>query len=198
MTSSSVEICNLALGKLGSYTVDTIDAPISSHERRLSYLYPHLRRVELRRHRWLFAKKRASLPAIVAIAPEGFQYAFQLPPDCLRALRRSSSDFLVEGKTLFSNYGPTYPLEYTKDEQDVTLFDPLFIEMLACRLAYEMCESVTQSNEKKKDVSAAYQNARVDAAKANGFERGPEANNEDDGSFSWLVAHETGELNLGW
>jgi hypothetical protein len=71
-----------------------------------------------------------------------------------------------------------------RDEED---FDVLFEEVLACKVAYESCEFVTQSNSKKATALQEYKDAVVEAAKANAFVTGAEDIQDNDATFSWVA-----------
>lgn len=53
-------------------------------------------------------------------------------------------------------------------------FDPLFVEFLAARVAFEVCEPLTQSTTKLSGLGSEYKQFRSDAILVNGIETGPE------------------------
>lgn len=65
-----------------------------------------------------------------------------------------------------------------------TDFDALFVEALACRLAVELAEEITQSNTKKADAAQQYRAALAEARRANAIERAYQIPATDD----WLLA----------
>ena len=64
--------------------------------------------------------------------------------------------------------------------------DPLFIEVLACRIAMECVEYVTQSNTKMEAASVLYDRAVTDATRANSFVIGPENITNDDSAYPFV------------
>jgi hypothetical protein len=58
------------------------------------------------------------------------------------------------------------------------LFDPLFVEVFACKLAMESCEALTQSSTKADDAAKAYKFALSEAARQDALENPPE-------EFAW-------------
>ena len=64
-------------------------------------------------------------------------------------------------------------------------FDPLFVDVLAARLAVDTAEAITQSNSKKAEAKDAYKEAVRDAGRANGFETQPSY--APDGEWSLAV-----------
>lgn len=83
------------------------------------------------------------------------------------------TDYLYEGtKILTEDPGPIY-LRYIISSVEPDLFDPLFDEALACRIALELCEPLTQSNSKKDSLSAEYLLHVSTARRTNAIELGP-------------------------
>lgn len=62
---------------------------------------------------------------------------------------------------------------FAADMADTTLFDPLFVEGLACRIALEICEPLTQSAEKLQAIAGEYKKFMGEARTVNGIETGP-------------------------
>lgn len=186
MATSVVEICNLALQKLGAERITDIDED-SPNARECNACYERLRDRELRRHPWTFAKTRAQ-PAPSANSPLfDYTYAFPLPSDCLRVLKpegRVNLDWKIESKSILTNDGASIDLSYIRRVTDPNDFDDLFVDALASAMALQMCERITQSNSKKADARADYKTAVNDAKAVNAIEQIP-ADEPDD---EWLVA----------
>ncbi len=73
-------------------------------------------------------------------------------------------------------------LRFVADVTDVTKFDDLFCELLAARIALEVCERLTQSTAKLTNIGAAYKVFGTEARLVNGIETGPTEPPED----SWI------------
>jgi hypothetical protein len=75
-----------------------------------------------------------------------------------------------------------YPitLRFVADVADVTLMDPMFCEGMACRIATEVCETLTQSTTKLSAIVSAYNRFMTEARMVNGIEQGPTEAPEDD------------------
>jgi hypothetical protein len=139
--SDYVKIANLAGTKIGS------DARITSREddrffaRTIRALWDIERQAALRDSAANFAIKRIDLAAeAVDTVPYPWASTFKLPPDCLRFLEilneGSARDYQIEGKSVLSNsLGPLY-IRYLADIEEPALWDALFIEAFACRLAW--------------------------------------------------------------
>jgi len=189
MAVSDVSICNLALQKLGSTRITSLSDD-SREARSVNSCYEHLRDSELRRYKWNFAKKRATL-APSAVTPDfDFDYAFPLPTDFLRLLPPATLnlDWQIESHedrpSILTNDGDTLEIQYIAQITDPTQFDLCFVEMLACRIADHCCEEITQSTQKKEAAKMDYRFARDEARRANAFENSSEVDPED----SWLAA----------
>lgn len=90
-----------------------------------------------------------------ASIPFEYDYAFPLPSDFLRMIRTSieaegfaDGDWRVENGTLGSVLmcnDDTLKIEYVARIEDVSRFDPLFVEVLAKMLAVKMCMRLTDN-----------------------------------------------------
>src|SRR5205807_9727872 len=75
-------------------------------------------------------------------------------------------------------------LRFVADVTDVSKMDDLFCECLAARIAFEVCERLTQSTAKRAGIMAAYREARTAAVLVNGVETGATEPPEDE----WITA----------
>ena len=200
MATSNVSICNLALQKLGATRIVALDEA-SKNARECNACFEHLRDAELRTNKWKFTLSRTTL-APSAVTPDFYYtYGFPLPADCLRPLfpARLGLDWKVENHdgvpSLMTNDGDSIELRYIKKITDPTLFDPLFVEALACRIALHLCEALTQSNSKKDAAERAYLYSIREARRMNAIEIGTARQPVDE----WLAARRTGQLiNSEW
>ena len=65
---------------------------------------------------------------------------------------------------------PHLDIRYIQDVTDTTKFDPCFVVALACKLAYTISDSITQSNAKMQEASKKYEAAILDAKRMNAFD----------------------------
>ena len=189
--SSVVDICNRALQKLGaSRIVSLTENNVSA--RACNLAYEPVRDAELRAHTWNFAVKRVELAADATAPVYGYAYAYTLPSDCLRLLKNDhqenfySSLWKLEGRKILTDESAPLPIRYVYRVTDTTIFDAIFTEMVASKMAYEMCEELTQSNAKKEAAAADYKSAMREARKINAFENLP-AEQETD---SWITVRQ--------
>ena len=184
---TSVQIINLGLSKIASSRISRIDPPVSSLERFVAEGYPHWKRSELTKRRWVFATEdNYLLTRTETIDGVAQPYKYQLPVECLRPIRGKRTEWKQRRRFLYSAYDNLrVSMIMNVDEVE---FDPLFVEVLASRIALESVEYVTQSNTKKADVEALYRAAVSDAGQANAFIIGPEDIADDDEDFPFVTS----------
>jgi hypothetical protein len=187
MSQSVVDICNSALSMVGASSIMSLGDP--SREARVCNLqYDSNRRAELRKHYWNFAKARATLAPDADAPAFEFKYAFTLPSDCVRLIlpRDAGLDWTLEGRKILTNSGPQLNIRYIADISDATLYDPTFYNVLTIAVAIDICEPLTQSNQKKQLLMQEYRDAIAEARQANAFESLSQEAPDD--SF-WLVRY---------
>ena len=168
--TSVVQICNLALQKLGASHIVSLTED-SKGARECNLAYEPVRDAELRAHTWNFAKARVVLAPDSTAPPFGFDYQFTLPSDFLRLHPvDEETDWTIEGNKLLTNDGDTLNLGYIKRVTDPNIFDSTFVEVLAARLAMELAEPITQSNTKKDFAVKEYKRALLEARRVNAIE----------------------------
>jgi hypothetical protein len=82
------------------------------------------------------------------------------------------SDWTYDGPWLITRDGGPILYRYVADITNVTSFDPMFVEALAARIAYAVCEPVTQSTAKQQACLLAHKQALFEAGMVNGIEQG--------------------------
>lgn len=180
--ASTVQIANRALTKLGAATItDMLDNTKSA--RVMNGMFDIVRDAELAAQPWSFASKRVELPASSTAPPYGWARAFPLPSDYLRLIEvgedyvyydtDTGALFQVEGGSILTDQASPLQVRYTSRVTNSGLFPALFIEALACRLAAEACESITQSASKREQAWAEHKQAVREARRANAFEQPP-------------------------
>ena len=179
MATSDVSIANRALGKLGQTTITSLTQD-STAARAVNAAYESVRRAEIRKHPWNFAKKRARLAASADTPLFDFAYQFPFPSDCLRVLNKADVDWKIEGQAILSDDSGPLDIIYLRDVTDPNVFDEAFIEAFACKLAMELAEKLTSSSEKRDRAQKEYQYALQEARRTNAIERMSEDRIEDD------------------
>lgn len=173
--ASEVEICNRALQKLGAKRITSLTED-SVNARSCNVAYNVVRDAELRAHPWSFAVRRAELAADVTAPLFGKQNAFPLPSDFLRLLppdpelNLNNIDWQIEGRSILTNDSAPLQIRYVAKITDPNTMDPTFREALSARLAWELCEELTQSNQKKGDARTDYTLAIREARRCGAIE----------------------------
>lgn len=185
--ASVIQVANRALTKLGSARITSLDDDVKS-ARALKSMFDDVRDDELRANRWSFALKRTSLAALVSVPAFGYDYQYAVPSDFLKLdmvndqfptevmdnyVTGELLDWVLEGNLILANIAAPLKLRYLARIEDPNAWDPNFREALACRLAAELAEDLTQSNQKRQLAWEEYKMAIVRAVKSNAIERIP-------------------------
>jgi hypothetical protein len=178
--ASVVDICNRALQKLGAIRIDSITDTGSLAARELNAAFEFIRDSELRDHPWNFAIQRFQLAASGTAPSFGPSNAYPLPTGWMRVLspdprfNGNDRDWIIEGNSILSDDDSPLDVRCVMQVTDTTKMDPLFREALSARIAYELCEKLTQSNEKRQAAAADYKEIISRAKKVNAIEKVPE------------------------
>ena len=185
--ATAVDICNLALDKLGQREISAtgLTAPATEIERVCARHYDQARRKMLRKYIFNFARKLDILEESTDVSPAyGYSAAFYVPADSLKILVVGDAtiggnlrglQYEIAENYIYTSYDDDGDLkvEYVYDAQNVAEFDPLFIDVLVTELAASMAYKFTL---KPSIVSALKQDlldAQMAAAAAAGQERPP-------------------------
>ena len=187
MMASDTEVANRALSKLGEARLVALTDDTKGGRAMLAR-FAMLRDAELMAANWRFAVRRVNLAASLVVPAWGFSTIYPRPVDDLRPLRidgifidaRSiglqfeDSGFspsqpgfsIIEGSIQTNRKGPL-KYEYLAQITTVALWDPLFVEAFACRLAMDAAEELTQSQSKMEAVAMQYKAAIAMARRTN-------------------------------
>ena len=165
--ASEVDICNIALGKLGANPIATfLDGTTEANLCGLQY--PILRDAVLAARAWTFATTRLQITSGIPPdpIPSGWGYAYLVPNDSLRIIQAyvpnpagaviqyidtqfdaiyTQIDWERLIDYLYTNQGPTIWVKYIRRVTDTSKFDPNFIEALATRIAMELAIPITNN-----------------------------------------------------
>lgn len=195
--SSVIQIANRALTKLGSARITSIDDDVKA-ARSVKSCFEDLRDDELRAYRWQFAMKRTSLAALATAPAFGYLYQYQVPSDFLRIdmcddrypstimdnyIGTEYLDWILEGNKILTDIDAPLKLRYIARIEDPNQWDVNFREALACRIAAELAEDLTQSNQKRQLAWEEYKIAINKAIKSNSIEKLPVMPPDD----QWVV-----------
>jgi hypothetical protein len=163
MAVSKVSIANLGLQKLGASRISSLSQnhPNASS---MSAAYDAVRQSELRKYEWNFATRRASLAADASQTVWGSHNRFSLPGDYLYLIRDDESgqsvDWTIEsdstGRFIVTDDAAPLLIKYIADIDDPSYYDSQFVMTMACALALQCCEEITQSTSKKQGIQKEY------------------------------------------
>lgn len=196
---SDIDIANLALTKLGATRI-TAFTDQKKEARSMNAIYARERDFELRAHLWSFSVKRAALPALSVAPVFGYDFAYELPADYLKAVAvgdftpnsnlafyNTSTDdayYRIEGHTIVTDIGSPLNLRYVRGVTDPMSFDTCFVETLACRLAMNLAEDLSASGSKRQLAQQEYLGTIKTAIRASAIEQP----SEPLASSSWLLS----------
>jgi len=181
--ASKVSIANRALTKLGADRILLLTDE-TQQARVMNSMFDDVRDAELRRHHWKFAIRRALLPALVDTPLWGYAYQYPLPADFLalvqvndvyvRSVKKGTALWSVEGGNILTDLVAPLKVRYVARIDNPGLYDPLFNETLACKLAWEGAEPLTQSSSKKSAAQEEYKFALSEAKRLDALENPPD------------------------
>lgn len=154
MTIDAVQICNIALAKIGSDSFITSLTDDTKSARHCSIFYEPIRDSLLRSHLWRFARKQYQLAPLVITPLFDGGYYFQKPVDCLRVIQPDENYFSMYGRWSIEGdkiLADTSVLNIVGIQQvtDENLFDSIFVEAFSTKLAHELCLPLAQSESLK-------------------------------------------------
>jgi hypothetical protein len=173
------QIANYALNKVGEDPILLLTDD-TKRARILNRIFDQVRDAELRRTRWKFSLKRDQLLALVDKPNWGFAYRYPLPADFLglvqvndiylRPMSKQTVPWAVEQGEILTNLPAPLKVRYISRITNPGLFDPLFVEVLACKLAMEIAEPLTQSETKRARAADEYKFALSEAKRQDAIE----------------------------
>lgn len=206
--ASIVGICNRALQNVGANRILNL-TDNSREARSCNNAYDSVRRGLLRSYFWNFAVKRVVLTPDSTTPAFDYLYQFSLPADCVRILLPNDNtlDWVLEGRKILTNGGTnstaieganltivansssvtpavSMNLRYISDITDPNQFDAMFCEALALKLAVEMCDELTQSNQKKAQLKQDFKDYIAECYLSDSLENTPADPPED----LWITA----------
>lgn len=101
---------------------------------------------ELQSNRWRFAAKKAVLARLVDVPLNQWQYAYQIPPDCLIPWHvYPATEYEIYGDRIYTN-NPTVELDY-QFKPEISQLPAYFCSLLVYALARDMSKPVTEDKE---------------------------------------------------
>lgn len=165
---NTLEICNMALGKIGAAKISAIS---DKADINLQSIYNLTRDNLLIRYPWNFARAREILQPNEELPAFEWAYAYDLPMDFLGRpeLYGSKSEFIIEGQTLLCNDKEVL-LKYTSHITDASLFHSSFVECLILGIAAELAVVIANDKTLKDALLTEQKNKLLDAFLLNEYD----------------------------
>jgi len=165
-------IANLALGNLGEASIQNLNDN-NARARACSARIEDVIVTILRMHVWNSALERKLLTNI-GEPIFGWNYIYQLPADYIKVVEvEPVSKYMVEKKNILSNEKSLYLL-YVATPTDINNLDPLLVEAIAMKLAWEIAETLTSKSGLKQEMMQKYIISLQEARSANSKDKTPE------------------------
>lgn len=152
MITTTTEVCNLALARLGARRIANYESDTSTEAKACRLHFEQVRDGLLRRHQWDFATTSKALSALDDAPLSEYAVAWQVPADCERIIRISTGEatapvtsFARRGRHLLTEDLDACELIYVSNAVAIAEWDSLFIEAVALKLAARIAGDVTQN-----------------------------------------------------
>jgi hypothetical protein len=190
--ASKVQICNMAIGKIGATLITAIDE--NSKAARLCKLYYDDTVKELlEESSWWFARKRATLATPTGDPPDQWTYQYTIPSDCLKPLWLEAANgdkntkYRLEGSKIYTdleNAVLVYIYNLTDTSKFTQGFTMAVVAMLAAKIIYPL------TNDRNREETF-LKLAEIEKMKATGHaagdERDYEYEKEYDQADTWIA-----------
>lgn len=147
---SNIGICNLGLTFLGATPINSFNDN-SKNARACNRVYDFCRKAAIREHPWNFAVKYQQLALLSHTPPNTkWAYAYSHPAHCERVWGLTNEtdewELVSDGSSNMIYANTETPIcKYAVDITDVTLYDPLFVQMFAASIAVSIASSIAMS-----------------------------------------------------
>lgn len=215
--ATDVDICNLALLRIGTRSSIGSLAEGSTEANACARFYPLTRDTVLAEHPWSFAAKRSSLALLGDGGTDRWSFRYAYPSDCLTARaiepadvppvhRHRPREFEIVSSTdaagnpvqAILSSQPNAVLLYTARIANPGLFPPRFIEALSWKLAAELVSALTGETQLGQ-ASMAMAQAALELAKTHD---GNEGLTRQDREADWIRVRDSWSLDRaldrGW
>lgn len=161
--AGKIDIVNMALNRLGLATIGSLNDPVPQAQTAAAE-FDNARDCVLRDFQWGFAERVLAQAPLAVAAPDGWQYAYAYPSDCL-FVRKATRDGLkipfklgdVGGQTVILCDSGQAEFIYTIRVRVDERLDPLFVDALAWRLAVPLALGVAADQAKAQTANGMYE-----------------------------------------
>lgn len=158
--ASKVQICNMALARLGAYQIVSLTE--GTNEANLcNTLFDDVAERVMVQGSWTTTIKRVSLARTVNVPSFGYQYEYQLPvdPRCLKVLNvndnSARTDYRIEGDKLLCDES-TVSIRYIALLTNTSEYGPLLTEAVELLLASYLAYPLTGKSEMAERMKMEY------------------------------------------
>lgn len=197
---TQLEIVNYALNRIGGRRLASVTSGTSEEADVVNVVWTPLLSALQRERTWPFCVVRASLTKDATAPTWGYSYRYALPVDFLRLLQfgehydttgmisdfrnMDSAAYRIEGGYILSNDGGPVKTRYIGLVTDPSKWDASFNEVMAFRLAMELCVRITGLEERRQAVERDFYRCLAAAARAGAMQTASEYPADD----TWLLA----------
>jgi hypothetical protein len=177
MASSSTQIVNLALSRIGQKPITSLEADTNNAALLARLIYDDTRRAVLRIIPWKFALRDAELAELADVTSRKYDHVYQLPTKALYVVETSMDDdgaggtgeaWDVQGRTIITDAGSPIEITYIEDTEDTIQFDSMFVDLLAEKLAAELVYGITKQAAQRERLLQSYGAKAENAAAVDG------------------------------
>ncbi len=175
--TTSTQICNMALGRLGAETISNLDDDESINAGYCKFVYPRARNWLLRDHEWSFSIRRETLalPGGANLTP--FAYKYQRPANMLKLIELIDENYaaplvaapnpwIQEDQYIYADLENAIA-KYIWEVTNTQRFDETFVQVLALLIAHRLAMWITVSDKIMGDV---YRQFRFELREATGLD----------------------------
>jgi len=169
--ATELEVANMALDMLKEAPITSLEQG-TSPARWMQRNFKTARNMVMTTHIWKFAMKRATLAEDPTPPEFEWERQYRKPDDCFRVLPLRVGGALngrliphqVEGDFILTNAGSPLYIRYLSVVEDPTLWPPLFVEAVACKLAARAAHFITGKQSMQELAEAKFKEAMTLAA----------------------------------
>ena len=191
-TLGKTEICNIALRRIGVRPVNNVDSDTSTAATEIKAVWDLAVQAVLRVQEWNFATKVTPLAELSNESVLGWDHIYIYPADCAiiwsveDAVSIRSASVQHKWKALLSPDTNTPVIatdvdgayaKYTAVVTDPTKWDSVYVDALAWRLAYDVCQRLVSNSSMFQKCAAMYSQAIASAQTMNKVEDGDDEEN---------------------
>ncbi len=148
MSYTKIDLCSRALVKLGANSIASFNEA-TAEAKVCAQLYEPTVESLLASYPWRFALEKATLARLTSKPTADYQYAYQLPNNCVRVLSAGNGSksqglkYKIVGNMLHTNADQVIISYIARPDESV--FPAFFSNALIAKLAAELCLPLTES-----------------------------------------------------